>query len=83
MNKRLTISLPDKLHQQLKKQVIKGKWSQFITQAIEAKVFEENLLSSKRQVKTINPAGKFLSWRDKLPKFFVKQVDQMIARGRM
>lgn len=62
MNKRLTISLPDKLHQQLKQQVAKGKLSQFITQAIEAKVFEENLLSSQQRVKEINFAGKFLSW---------------------
>jgi metal-responsive CopG/Arc/MetJ family transcriptional regulator len=74
---RLTISMPASIYEQVLAIVGKGKVSEFIAEAAEAKVLEE------RAVVQENPTDRLFALSEKMPKMTVKQIKAAINKGRI
>lgn len=86
MSKRLTISMPAYVYQQLKKLAPKGKISQFVTEAVEVKLLKEKLDRAREQQaqeRGESAVERFLALRDELPKFTDEEIKAAIEKGRM
>jgi hypothetical protein len=82
MSKRLTVSMPEHVYEQLRELVPKGKLSQFVTEAVKSSLLEEKIERSRRQAGQ-SPVERFLAWRDKLPKYSDAEIKRAIEKGRM
>lgn len=74
--KKITISMPDYLYDQVRKFAKPGEVSQFITKAVLSMV--GTLVTRK----TSDPWDDFLALRDELPKFSAKEIREAINFGR-
>lgn len=72
---RITVSLPQYIHEDLLASVSKRQLSRFVAEAVE-----ERLLDQK--IKPADPIDQFLNLRKKLPKFSNKEILEAIRKGR-
>lgn len=70
---RVTISLPKYLYEDLVQQIPKGEVSQFVSQAVEKELLDQET----------NPIREFIQLREKLPKMKREEVLKAIKKGRI
>lgn len=76
MMNRITITIPDYIYRQVRKQTKPGEVSSFVASALQDKV-GENIIRS-----AIDPWDEFFSLRKSLPKFTYRQIKNAINKGR-